>query len=283
MFTVISTAFKSQLIHHTTNYFGPNANPVPEFTGAAIPKETQLEIMGDYYFGFGDQTISNFVRAEIPLVPEKVSVKFWKTTIENYSVTDEIVQRRAMQKNKGVATGDFYMQTRIKVLSENEKRPAIVVNATLKTASGNAFDNRRFFDTAGYYFDVEVGKSFQLENAFLDEIRFSTDLGFFSWDVQTPNLNVQDDALMYGFKLMLRHKNIRWENTVSGYNGWIRRVEDYGDQPLVYASKLSFDLHKIQIFGQFQYGIRYFPYNQIRIGVQIPLNKLTPNFFSDKE
>lgn len=275
----LTTVFcKAQLIHHTTNYFGPNANPVPEFTGALIPKETQLEVAGDYYFGFGDQTISNLLRAEVPLIPEKVSVKVWKTVIEHYSVTDEIVARRMMQKNSGLASGDFYVQTRVKVLSESEKRPAIVFNATLKTASGNDFENRRFFNTAGYYFDAEIGKSFIFENSFLNELRLSTDIGFFSWDVQTPDQNVQDDALMFGFKLMLRHKNLRWENTVSGYNGWIRRVEDYGDQPVVYASKLSWELRKLQIFGQFQYGIRYFPFNQIRIGVQIPLSRLTPDF-----
>ena len=44
-----------------------------------------------------------------------------------------------MQKKEGFATGDLYIQTRIRLLSENSKRPAIIFNSTLKTASGSEF------------------------------------------------------------------------------------------------------------------------------------------------
>lgn len=275
--------FSSQvLIHHTTNYFGPNANPVPEFTDALIPQNTNVTLIGDYYFGHGDNTFSNNVKVEIPLIPEKVSVKVWKTLIEYYSVTDEIVSRRSMQKNNGFATGDFYIQTRIRILSEKKSSPSLVLNSTLKTASGSDFKNRRFFNTAGYYFDVELGKSFVFNDSFIDEIRLVSDLGFFSWDVQTPNINVQDDAVMYGLKFILKHKNISLENTFSGYEGWIKRVDDYGNKPMIFSSRLNFEVRKTLWFLQFQHGIKYFPFEQIRVGVQIPLENLTPKFFDKK-
>lgn len=281
MFTFISASFcfGQNLIHHTTNYFGPNANPVPEFTDARIPVFTQVTFTGDYFFGHGDETISNLTKIEIPLIAEKVSVKVWKTLIEHYSVTDVIAARRQMQKKEGLATGDFYVQTRIKLLTEGQYKPDLVLNSTLKTASGSDFKNRRFFNTAGYYFDVEMGKSFKTK-AFVDEIRLVGNLGFFSWDIQTPNLNVQDDAIMYGGKLILKHKNVSLENTFSGYNGWITRVEDYGDRPMIIASKLNLSTDFGTVwFLQFQHGIKYFPYEQIRIGVQLPLKKLTPKLF----
>ncbi len=275
--------FSSQvLIHHTTNYFGPNANPVPEFTDALIPQNTNVTLIGDYYFGHGDNTFSNNVKVEIPLIPEKVSVKVWKTLIEYYSVSDEIVSRRSMQKNNGFATGDFYIQTRIRILSEKKNSPSLVLNSTLKTASGSDFKNRRFFNTAGYYFDIELGKSFVFNDSFIDEIRLVSDLGFFSWDVQTPNINVQDDAVMYGLKFILKHKNISLENTFSGYEGWIKRVDDYGNKPMVFSSRLNFEVRKTLWFLQFQHGIKYFPFEQIRVGVQIPLEHLTPKFFDKK-
>lgn len=129
------------LVHHTTNYFGPNANPVPEFTGALIPKETQLEIVGDYYFGFGDYTLSNLVRVEIALIPKKVSVKAWKTTLEKYNFSDEILVRRNMQETDGTASGDLYVQTWVRLLKESQYWPDIDANATLKTASGTTFEN----------------------------------------------------------------------------------------------------------------------------------------------
>lgn len=267
------------LIHHTTNYFGPNANPVPEFTDAKIATNTQLSTYGDYYFGHGDKTISNLTKIEIPLISEKVSVKIWNVLLESYSVTDEVKDRRGMQKTKGVATGDVYVQTRIKLLSEREKLPDIIFNSTLKTASGSDFKNRRFFNTAGYYFDLEMGKSFMFKNSFIKELRVVSDLGFYSWDIQTPKLNVQDDAVMYGLKTILKHKNIIWENTFSGYTGWIKRAVDYGDKPIVFASKIGLETkNKTVWFLQYQHGIRYFPFEQVRLGVQIPIAKLTPNF-----
>lgn len=235
-----------------------------------IPKETQLEIVGDYYFGFGDYTLSNLVRVEIALIPKKVSVKAWKTTLEKYNVSDEILVRRNMQETDGTASGDLYKQTRVRLLKESQYWPDIDANATLKTASGTTFKNRRYFDTAGYYFDVEFGKSFLLSTNFINELRISADLGFFSWDVQTPNINVQDDALMYGLKLHLKSKNVFWENTISGYKGWINRTVDYGHKPVVFASKISYNFSRLQVFGQYQNGITYFPYHQIRLGVNIP-------------
>ena len=268
-----------KLLNLTTNYFGPNSNPVPDFTDATIPKFTELSVYGDYYFGFGDKTVNSYVKVEIPLISEKVSLKFWAVPAEYYEVTDAIKDRRGMQKNSGFAAGDVYIQTRISLLNNKEKALNLILNATLKTASGSDYKNRRFFNTAGYYFDAELGKSFILKNAFLNEIRLVADAGFYSWDVQTPNLNVQDDALMYGLKLILKKKNISWENTISGYNGWITRVPDYGDKPIVFASKLNFKGKKNRYFIQYQNGIRYFPYNQIRIGAVFPLESLTPNFF----
>lgn len=271
--------FSSQkLVSHTTNYFGPNANPVPDFTDATIPKFTEFSVYGDYYFGKGDQTVNPYLKIEIPLVSEKISMKIWAVPLEYFNVTDAIKNRRGMQKNSGFASGDIYVQTRISLLNNKEKNTNLILNATLKTASGSDFKNRRFFNTAGYYFDTEFGKSFMLKNNFLDEVRLVADAGFYSWDVQTPNLNVQDDCLMYGLKVILKKKNFSWENTISGYNGWIKRVPDYGDKPIVFASKLNFDGKKNKYFIQYQNGIRYFPFNQIRIGAVFALESLTPNF-----
>jgi hypothetical protein len=72
------------------------------------------------------------------------------------------------------------------------------------------------------------------------------------------------------------------ENTLSGYWGWIHTyapispAHDYGDAPLVYAAKFTFMTKKIDYFAQYQYGIKDFPYHQIRVGVSFPLEKLTP-------
>jgi len=43
-------------VKYSPAWFGPNANPVPEFTDGLIPAKTTVSLMGDYYFGFGDET-----------------------------------------------------------------------------------------------------------------------------------------------------------------------------------------------------------------------------------
>lgn len=274
--------FSQTLVHLTTNWFGPNAHPVPEFTDATIPANTQFSVYGDYYYGYGDQTETVYLKAEIPLIPQKVSIKIWSPIVEHYKVTDEIKEKRMMlEENSGYATGDIFLQTRISLFKELTNRPSVILNSTLKTSTDSGIKNRRFFNTAGYYFDTEFGKSFKIPKIFFDEIRMVANFGFYSWDVLTPNANVQDDAVMYGLKMILKKNNFGWENTFSGYNGWINRAPDYGNTPSVFASKLNYYHRKNTYFIQYQKGITYFPYDQIRIGATINFEVLTPHFFNN--
>ena len=58
----------AQSVKYSPAWFGPNANPVPEFTDATIPSKTTISLMGDYYFGYGDETKNGYFKIEIPLV-----------------------------------------------------------------------------------------------------------------------------------------------------------------------------------------------------------------------
>ncbi len=180
---------------------------------------------------------------------------------------------------EGVAIGDYYVQTRIRVMQESKRGVDMVINTTLKTASGTGQPNKRYFNTAGYYFDFELGKSFELGAASKTKMRLSTDLGFMSWDVSA---NTQDDALMYGAKISFMGP--RWESitTLAGYWGWMHTHEkygaDFGDVPLVISTKLIYTKNDYSIFAQYQYGIQNFQYHQIRIGTKFSFQKLTPDF-----
>ncbi len=187
-------------VKYSPAWFGPNANPVPEFTDAIIPTKTTISLMGDYYFGFGDETKNGYFKIEIPLLPERVSVKIWTSVFEHYQVTDELCALRGMEKTSGKANGDFYLQTRISLLKEKKNAPAIILNNTLKTASGTNFKERRYFDMPGYYFDMEIGKSLYTQGKFIKEIRAVGNLGFLCWETTG---NMQNDAPMYGGKIII--------------------------------------------------------------------------------
>jgi hypothetical protein len=76
--SVLPTVF-SQNVNYSPEYFGPNANPVAEFSGATIPEVTTFSVSGHYYFGFGDQTVNPEINLEVPLLPQKVSMNFgWR-------------------------------------------------------------------------------------------------------------------------------------------------------------------------------------------------------------
>ena len=281
---LLLTGFISSVFAQTAKYapawFGPNANPVPEMTDARIPTKTTVSLMGDYYFGYGDKTTNGYVKMELPLLPERVSFKLWFSTLENYTVTPELSTKRGMNGNlTGKPNGDLYVQTRISLLKERKNAPAIILNTTLKTASGTNFTERRYFDTPGYYFDVEFGKSFYTKSKFINEIRTVGNLGFLCWETSGSR---QNDAPMYGAKLIIGNDKWKLDNTLSGYWGWMHTSShygsDYGDAPLVYSAKFTILAGYMDYFAQYQYGIKDFPYQQIRVGISFPIEKLTPKW-----
>lgn len=279
--TVISN-INAQTVKYSSAWFGPNANPVPEFTDGRIPQKTTISLMADYYFGYGDETKNGYFKIEIPLVSERVSFKIWSTIFEHYKVTPELSAYREMNGNlSGKSNGDFYVQTRISLLKEKKTAPAIILNSTLKTASGTNFNERRYFDTPGYYFDMEIAKSIYTKSKFINEIRAVGNLGFLCWETTGSS---QNDAPMYGAKVIIGNKKWNLDNTIAGYWGWIHTnkklspLGDYGDAPLVYSSKITFKSEYMDYFAQYQYGINDFPYHQIRLGISFPVEKLTPKF-----
>ena len=263
-------------VRYSSSWFGPNANPVPEFTDATIPSKTTISLMGDYYFGHGDRTKNGYIKVDIPLLSERVSLKIWSAVLEHYQTTEEVMQNRGANTTSGSEVGDIYVQTRIRLWKEQKNRPEVILNSTLKTASAKSYATRRYFDTPGYYFDVEMGKSFFTKSSFISEIRLVADAGFLCWE--TTN-SAQDDAPMYGGKIILGNQDWKMENTLSGYWGW-KNLKDktYGDVPLVYSVKLIKQTKNLNYFAQYQYGIHDFPYNQIRVGVSFTMSKLTPKF-----
>jgi len=273
LFFLFATVSYSQTVNYSPAFFGPNANPVPEFSNATIPAFTTLQFSGNYFFGFGDKTGSIAVLVEVPLLPECISLKVWVAAFEHYRVTQDVYDSRNMEGGtlSGMAGGDFYVQTRIRILREKKIAPSIILNSTLKTASGTNFKQRRYFDTPGYYFDVEIGKSFFLKNKILSEIRPVLNAGFLCWETTNSR---QNDAAMYGGKIILSNRLFDFENAVSGYRGWMKN----GDKPLVFSSKLHFKQPKFKVFAQYQYGIKDFPYHNIQAGVAFWLEKLTPRY-----
>lgn len=272
----------TQQIRYSPAWYGPNAFPVPEHSDASIVSQTTLDITADYYFGFGDNTKNGYFRIEIPLLSEKVSFKVWSGFLEHFEISEELAKLRNIDPEReiiGKANSDVYVQTRIRLLKEDNFNPSLILNSTLKSSSGTKNLSRRYYNSSGYYFDIEAGKSISLRTKLVDELRVVGTLGFLCWE--TDNFT-QNDAPMYGLKIKLKKEKIEWESGIRGYSGWMSNHSDYGsdygDKPIVGYTKLSFQPNRVQYNIQYQYGIRDYPYHQIRLGIQFTSKKLTPQF-----
>jgi hypothetical protein len=277
---LINLAIHSQdVTHFSTKWYGPNAQPIPEITDGTIAKLTTFSLNGDYYFGYGDQTVNSYLRIEIPLLSEKISIKSWMNIYEQYKVEPTVGLSRGMQPGnlKGNAVGDIYLQTRIRLLEESRKKPSLILNYTLKTSSGTGVHEKRNFNRTGYYFDFESGKTFNINSRLLDDLRWVAMAGFLCWETIDYT---QNDGPMYGTKIKLSKNKIEWEGGIRAYSGWMGSHpnfnNDHGDRPIVIFSAIHFKTIKNRYFFQYQYGIRDFPYHQIRLGIELKNKKLTP-------
>ena len=236
-------------------YFGPNAFPVPEMTDGRTYDHLRLEVAADGYFGYtGTRTADLFARVHIPLFTRWANLSIWMPIYEWYSQAD----------GTGSGAGDAYVSTEIQVLhsdwfhSERAKYiPQATVRIGLKSASGGQFARYRHYDTPGYFFDLSIGNSLYHKDW---EFRLAGSAGFLCW--QTDN-GRQNDAVMYGLQALIQQEYVSLETTWGGYVGW----ERHGDAPMVLRAKLAGHVKGFEPFVQYQWGIKDYPFHQIRVGL----------------
>lgn len=251
-------------------YFGPNAFPVPDMLDGRTQSKLRVELAADGYFGYEkDQTADLFARIYIPLWTPRVNLAVWMPIMEWYRMTPERQHTCRLQDTLtlvGHEAGDVYVSTDIQILKARKYTPDIAFRAAFKTACGGSFDKARFYDNCGYWFDLAVGKSFYFGSNSeavqhpLFELRLSGSLGFLCW--QTDNSR-QNDALLYGVQLLLKHEYVSLRATWGGYMGW----EKYGDRPMTVKLQLAGHVKGFEPFVAYQYGIKDYPFHQIRLGL----------------
>lgn len=254
-------------------YFGPNAFAVPEMNDGRTKKELTIELSANGDFGFaGDRTATFFGKIYIPLFTYRVNLSLWMPMYEWWenSVARQKECRLEGKPLSGNGAGDVYISTDIMAVREGRYCPSFTVRAALRTASGGDYPNARFYDSPGYFFDGTFGKSFFIKKDTDRQIEFrgAISAGFLCW--QTTNAR-QNDAVMYGALLAIRHKYISGTLRYSGYAGW----EKKGDRPMIISAQVRGYIplksdkirQTIQTFAEYQYGLNDFPFHTIRIGI----------------
>ena len=245
----------------TPLWFGPNAFPVPEMTDGQLGTACTVELAGDYFQGHLadglDRTFDAFLRIHLPLWSERAALTVWMPVVEFWQTDATVDAARNIlsdrSKDPGHDSGDVYISLDIQLLSETNIRPAVLLRSVLKTASGNNYGYARYYDAAGYFFDLTAGKSF-------GPVRLAATTGFLCW--QTDN-GRQNDAVQYGLASFLTLGDFRASAQWAGYVGW----ERHGDAPMSVSARTSYRFGNYEPFIYFQQGIKDWPFTQIRLGL----------------
>lgn len=263
------TTHWSRYIITSPKFLGPNALPVPEIKNGKISEDFNLKMAFERHSSQGDKTSNLFSNIFIPIQKNKVGLNIFVVPIEYYNL-DTITrdERRARQRDaKGFAHGDIYFGTHIQVLEKHDFLPDILLNIAFRTASGSKLSDARYTDTPGYYFDVSAGKSYSINNSFIESVRPHLMMGFYVWQTYLTDY-FQNDAFLYGIGVDLNFENFSISNAFGGYNGYINN----GDNPNVYRFTLSSKLiSRINYEIRFQQGFTDFKYSTLRVGCNINL------------
>ncbi len=265
-------------------YFGPNAFEVPEMLDGRVDSVLRLELAGDYFKGCrGDHTADARLKVNIPLWTDRANLSLWMPVMEWYRNSDEnmrvcrIPDERQAGARKGHLSGDVYLSVDMHLLKEQRYRPDWTLRAVLRTASGGEFYNARYYDGPGYFFDTSLAKSFALgqNKSWRHRLRMVLSSGFLCW--QTDN-GRQNDAVQYGVMLKWENRHFSLAESFTGYSGWEHTCGNGGDlahdRPTVLRTDFRYHVKRFDVVARYQYGLRDYPYHQVRLGLAYNINIL---------
>ncbi|MDP3172969.1 MAG: hypothetical protein Q8M88_00870, partial [Phenylobacterium sp.] len=179
-------------------------------------------------------------------------------------VRDERISRDF--DGKGFANGDLFFSTLIQLV-KGRKFPDTMVRMAGRTASGNQLEGARYSDSPGYFFDFSFSKSYAGRNEKISLLPFAS-FGFYSWQTN-DELNLQNDAFMYGLGTDL--KGLHWtiSNSLSGYSGY----KNERDKPMVYTFDLKHHLANKTVRLQYLHGLRDWTYRTVKLSLILNLQK----------
>ena len=249
-------------------FLGPNALPVPDIKKGLISNKSQVEVTASYHFHEGDPTQDISGRVFLPFAQGKIAVEMYGVLYEHYAYSTEIRNERFSRdrNGKGYAIGDFYFSTLIQI-TKDRKFPNTLFRIALKTASGNNLAGARYADTPGYFFDFSFSKDFGNSQQLM--FRPFGMIGFYSWQTN-DELNLQNDACLYGAGFDLKKNAYTFTTSVSGYQGY----KDNGDRPAQLNFQLRKDWDKKAIKLQYQHGLHDWLYRTVRFSFLWKFNSL---------
>ncbi len=256
-----SWAEKREYLVYSPRYFGANAFPYPELMEGRLSSKWEIEVRGDYHTMTGDDTKDLFARLYIPIAKGKAAITVSGVLQEWYKTSEAVRdERNAVDVKPPIPCfGDVIVNCYYQVL-RNPKWADILISANIKTASGGRLCDARFTDAASYWFDAHIGRDLWKNAAEDCSIRFSVMGGFYCWMTNDMG-HRQNDAICYGGGLSATVKHLYAECDLVGFKGYLHN----GDRPLLFRSKLEYDLKNNVISLRYKTGLHDYLYDSYSV------------------
>jgi len=242
---------------YSPRYFGPNAFPFPELRNGYLSKNIELEIRGQYSVYEGDEATDIYARFFVPVAKGRAGFEMSYIFYEYYYMTQETADERhaAGRSWKYGAHGDIIISSLYQLLPNN-KWVDMLLEASMKTASGNRIYDARYTDAVTYWFDFNAGFNLFKSADSKSHLRLQGFGGFYCW--MTNNLSQrQNDAYLYSAGLNGKLKNVTVQADFFGFHGYLNN----GDRPFVLRTKLNYEYKKNILSFRFKHGIKDYFYN----------------------
>lgn len=239
-------------LQYSPRYFGPNAFPIPELRSGRIGTRWEAELRGEYHAYEGDRTKDVYARAFIPVAEGRAGVEIGCVVYEYYNMTQETVEERhaAGRYWEEGAQGDIVVSSFYQLL-RSEKWADIMLEATLKTASGNRLADARYTDAATYWFDLNIGRYLYKSPDDRYSLRIQGLSGFYCW-MTNDIVHRQNDAILYAAGISGVCRNFTWSADIAGFHGY----KNNGDRPLQLRAKLNYEYRKNILSFRYGHGMK---------------------------
>jgi hypothetical protein len=253
---------KLQYLQYAPRYFGPNAFPLPELRGGSLNSQWEVEVRGEYHAFEGDRTKNIFARIYIPIIDERAGIEISYIFYEYYNMTQELVEKRhaaGRSWHKG-AHGDVIINSFYK-LFKNNRWADLLLEASLKTASGNRLADARYTDAASYWFNLNISRYLYKNAASTAFLQLQGLAGFYCW-MTNSLVHRQNDAFLYAGGLSGGFKNLTAHADLTGFYGYL----DQGDRPLILRTKINYEYRKNILSFRYKHGIKDYLYDTFSVG-----------------
>ena len=251
-----------QYLKLTAAGMGPNALPIPELH-QQWDTTSSFTLSAASHHRPGETTVNSRLDLRWQAHP-RFRLRVHLVPLEWYSTSHALKTERRihfLSYDHQWAGGDIYVESSVRLPVHWTFGLQSEIRAGIKTASGTNLGAARYTDTPGYFFDVDVYRTFGDRRQFDWEAM----LGFYAYQTYQPGFR-QNDCLLYGASIGWHNARLALRSTIRGYCGYFQD----GDCPVLGMMEMRWGkrFRPWQGILQVSAGLYDWPFTSVQIGIR---------------